>query len=88
MRGLMLSLMLLCRLSLAGETECRSALSVCVDLSKAQDAQAEHLKADVQKLEQELSREQPPSGLQSIPWALWMVLGGVAGYGAAKALGR
>lgn len=93
MRGrLALTVLLACSLSLADDSpktvSCGSALGACLSLVKERAEQAEHLKAAVKQLEGQLAKSEPPSGLQLVPWPVWILLGGVVSVGIGKGLGK
>lgn len=76
-----------CQVAWADEAQCQQTLSLCRDYARAQDEQADHLKQSVKKLEDELAKDEP-GVLGSVPWPLWVVVGGVAGYAAGRVLSK
>ena len=63
--------------------KCQSALSACDALVNAQQSQIAILNKQVDQWKKEAEKDQP-SLIQSESWILWVVLGGLAGFGAAR----
>jgi hypothetical protein len=58
--------------------QCQTALSACDKLVKQQDVQITTLKTGIDV-------SPVPSFWQSIPWPVWVLVGGVAGFGMGRA---
>jgi len=63
---------------------CSNALDACIDLQKDLTGEVQLLKTEVQGLETAIKKDED----HPLPWWVYVIGGGLVGYGAAKTFGH